>query len=110
LLVTKALFDRSIGYSKQLEYQKAYDAYNNASMIAGGMNDQQNYQAAIFFARIAANDPDSQYKSIALDFLGLLEARETLTKKQLQNPVFRVLKPEPRWIDLLKSAYLKTPQ
>jgi hypothetical protein len=110
LVDARKLIDSATGYSKQQEYQRAYDAYNNASTIAGGMDDEQNYQAAIFFARIAANDPDPEYKSIALDFLGLLEARETLTKKQLQNPVFGVLKSEPRWIDLLKSPYLITPQ
>jgi len=102
-----ALIDSAKWYYGQRKFQKVYDAYNHASMIAGGMNDEQNYQAAVLFAKIAAADPDPQYKSISLDFLGLIAAREQLQALRLRDASFRVLRSDRRWDELLKSPLNK---
>jgi hypothetical protein len=104
------LIDSAIWYYGRGQFQKTYDAYNNASMIAGGMNDQQNYHAAVIFAKIAADDQNPQYKSISLDFLGLIAAREKLSKTQLQDASFVVLKSESRWGELLRLSESKALQ
>ncbi|SHE85708.1 DUF6624 domain-containing protein [Pedobacter caeni] len=98
---TKKLLDSAWLMFREGQFSKAYDAGNTASTIAGGMNDEQNYQSAVLFAKIARTDEDPKYKSIALDFLGLLKQRNTLSNKRLlQQPEFKLLQEEPRWKDL----------
>jgi hypothetical protein len=90
-------------YSKR-QFQKTYDFYNMASTFLGGMNNADNFEAAVLFANIAAVNNDEQYKSIALDFLDLLLLRNCLSKKQLLvQPAFKILQKEQRWTDLIKK-------
>lgn len=107
LAYTGILIDSAKWYYGKKQFQKVYDAYNNASMIAGGMTDEQNYQAALLFAKIAATETNPQYKSISLDFLGLIAAREQLSALQLRDASFGVLRSDQRWAGLLKSPLNK---
>jgi len=101
--VQKLISQAKIAY-KNKRYQQTYDDYNQASTFLGGMSDEDNFEAAVIFSKIAANDPDGKYKSIALDFLDLLNIRNTLTKAQLLGqPAFNILKNEERWIKLNKQ-------
>jgi len=86
-------------YAKGVFY-KVYDFYNTASTYLGGMNNADNYDAALIFAGIANKDYDSKYKAIALDFLNLLYQRNKLRKKQLSGNIFKVLHKDQRWIDI----------
>ena len=71
-------------------------------MIPDGMTNSENFRAAVLFSRVAVQNMDSRYKSIALDFLNLLYLRHALNKKTLKGqPAFKVLYKEPRW----KSIY-----
>jgi hypothetical protein len=86
------------------EFQKTYDYYNTASAFLSGMSSADNFEAAIVFSKICAVDKDEKYKSIALDFLDLLNVRRKLTKTQLlAQPAFKELYKEKRWIDLIKQ-------
>jgi hypothetical protein len=88
------------GYENKA-FQKTYDYYNNASTFLGGMDEVENYKAAVVFAKIAMEDKDDKYKSIALDFLHLLFVRNHLTRSQLlQESAFKTLYKEQRWADL----------
>jgi hypothetical protein len=88
---------------RQKEFQKAYDFYNYASTFLGGMSTLDNFEAAIIFSKIATVNNDEKYKSIALDFLDLLFLRGSLSKKKMkQQPSFRILYNEPRWLDMNK--------
>lgn len=104
LTTAKKLTDSTQWYYKQKQFQKAYDAANNASMIAGGMTSKQSFDAAILFAKIAAVDTNSQYKSIALDFLQLLALQQELPKAWQDNSSLALLKSEPRWAEIEKMA------
>jgi hypothetical protein len=65
------------------------------------MDEVENYKAAVVFAKIAMEDKDDKYKSIALDFLHLLFVRNHLTRSQLlQESAFKTLYKEQRWADL----------
>lgn len=95
----QGLTDSAGYFYKNRDFQKVYDTYNTASMMQGGMNNAANYEAALLFARIAAQDTNNQYKSIALDFLNLLYQRHALSRKKLQSePAFKILYKEPRWV------------
>lgn len=61
------------------------------------MNQADNYEAALLFARVGAVTKGQQYKDIALDFLNLLQLRGELTALYLAAPDFAVLTAEPRW-------------
>lgn len=104
LVLAKKLVDSTQWYYEQKQFQKAYDAANNASMIAGGMTSKQNYNAAVLFAKIATVDTNPQYKSIALDFLQLLALQGQLPKTWLDKNSLAILKSEPRWAELEKLA------
>jgi hypothetical protein len=98
------LMDSAKYFYRKKEFQKTYDYYNTASTFLGGMNNTDNFEAAIIFSKIAATNTDEQYKSISLDFLDLLYLRRNLTKAQLlKQPAFRILYKEQRWIDLNKQ-------
>jgi hypothetical protein len=87
-------------------FQKTYNYYNNASTFLGGMNDMDNFKAAVVLSKIASEDKDDRYKNIALDFLDLLSLRKSLTKIQLlQETSFKILYNEQRWIDLNKALH-----
>lgn len=94
---TKGLIDSAKLYFVKHDYNKAYDYYNRASSIAGGMSNTDNYEAARFFAIVAKRDKDPKYKSIALDFLNLLFLRKELTQQLLSDQAFKTLHTEPRW-------------
>lgn len=88
---------------KNNEFQKTYDYYNEASTFLGGMSDNDNYEAAIIFSKIAAVNEDEKYKSIALDFLSLLKLRNFLSNRDLQKEIlFQILHKELRWIEMNK--------
>lgn len=100
----QTLMDSARYFFTKKEFQKTYDYYNEASTFAGGMNNNDNFDAAIIFAKIAAKSNDGQYKSISLDFLYLLFLRQQLTRiKMMREPAFKVLYPEQRWRDMLSQ-------
>jgi hypothetical protein len=98
---TRSLIDSAEYFYTRKEFQQVYDRYNAVSMILGGMSSDENFKAAILFAKIAAKDNNPQYKSISLDFLNLLYLRGQLTKRKLklQKP-FSILHSEPRWTEI----------
>ena len=90
---------------KNKEFQKAYDDYNTASTFLGGMTDEDNFEAAVLFSKIAADNLDEKYKSISLDFLELLNLRKSLNRKKLlAESAFRILYKEPRW-DKINNSF-----
>jgi hypothetical protein len=98
----KQMIDSANYFFSRGEFQKAYDLYNAASTIPGGMTNDDNYNAAILFAKVSGITDEQQYKEIALDFLNLLLQREFLTKKLLKEQTeFKVLFKEKRWISLV---------
>ena len=105
---TRRLIDSAEQACRKRDFQRAYDAYNRASMVLGGMDNAANYTAAVLFARIAAMDNDPKYRGISLDFLNLLYLRGALNRKQLQRAEFGILQGEERWQELLKD--LAAPQ
>jgi len=110
-LHVRNLIDSAKYFYKAKEFTRTYDYYNTASTFIGGMNNADNFEAAILFSKIAALDTNGKYKSIALDFLDLLNLRAALTKSKLiSQPEFKVLYKEPRWIALNSSfLYKKRP-
>lgn len=95
LAATRRLIDSAKHYFEKKQFRRTYDLYNEASTIPGGMSNADNYAAAQLFIRIAAEDPNEQYRSIALDFLYLLYLRSALTIKELRR--FPLLYGEARW-------------
>ena len=85
LAYTRNLIDSAKYFYSIKKFQKVYDFYNNASMVLGGMTNEQNYEAAIIFAKIASSNNEQQYKDIALDFLNLLYIRRELTQKRISK-------------------------
>ncbi|UQB70286.1 DUF6624 domain-containing protein [Epilithonimonas zeae] len=99
----KELLDNAKRAYSVKEFQKTYNNYNTASTFLGGMSNNDNFEAAILFSKIAKVDKDEKYKGIALDFLDLLYLRGKLKKNQLlKQSDFKILYQEQRWIDLLK--------
>lgn len=89
---------------KNNEFSKTYDYYNTASTFLGGMTSEENFEAAVIFSKIGAKDQDGKYKSIALDFLELLNSRKFLTKIKLaEEPAFHILHQDQRWHKINKS-------
>lgn len=85
------------------KFQEAYNKYNEASAFLGGMSNNDHFEAAIIFSKIASEDNDPKYKSIALDFLNLLYIRNFLSHTKLsQEKAFIILKNEPRWKEINK--------
>ncbi|HSC40419.1 MAG TPA: DUF6624 domain-containing protein [Chitinophagaceae bacterium] len=83
------------------DFQQMYDCYDKASMILSGMSNAENYQAAILFARVATQNKDDRFSSMALDFLNLLYLRHALDKNKLKmQPAFRILYKNPRWMSI----------
>jgi hypothetical protein len=96
------LTDSAAYFYRSNDFEKMYDCYDKASMILGGMTNAENFQAAVLFSKVAVQNMDPRYKSIALDFLNLLYLRHALDKNKLKaQSAFRVLYKEPRW----KSIY-----
>lgn len=99
----RSLVDSAKYFYAMKKFSNTYNYYNTASTFIGGMNDVDNFEAAVIFSTIAALDSDDKYKSIALDFLDLLSLRGALTKsKLLSQPAFEVLYKEQRWIAINK--------
>lgn len=104
LELTKQLIDSAKTSYKAKEFQKTYDYYNTASAIMGGMNEQQNYEAAILFAKIYNSTNEEQYRSISLDFLTLQYYREKLKHKKLMSQKeFKSFYNQERWIEIVKN-------
>ena len=104
LVATRQMIDSANDFFSRGEFQKMYDLYNAASTIPGGMTNDDNYNAAILFAKVSAITDEQQYKDIALDFLNLLHQRQLLTKKLLKEQTeFKVLFKEKRWISLVHT-------
>lgn len=103
VLQARKLTDSIKWYYRSKSFGKAYAAADRASMIQGGMTDKDNLQAALLFAKMAAEDPDPKYKGIALDFLNLAAQRRKLTKSALAATEFKVLQKEPRWKEIEKQ-------
>ena len=102
VVFAKQMIDSANYFFSRGEFQKTYDLYNAASTIPGGMTNDDNYNAAIVFAKVSAITGEQQYKDIALDFLSLLHQRQFLTKKLLKEQTeFQVLFKEKRWISLV---------
>jgi hypothetical protein len=100
----RRLMDSGQYYYRQRQFQKTYDLYNEASTIAGGMSTKDNYDAAVLFAKIAAEDSNEQYASIALDFLNLVYRRRELLKwRVVQEPAFKLLHEQVRWKEMIGS-------
>ncbi|MBX2963735.1 MAG: hypothetical protein KF687_14590 [Cyclobacteriaceae bacterium] len=102
--VLTLLDSAKLSYKKK-EFQKTYDFYNTASTFLGGMSNEDNFEAAIIFSKIASenNEDADKYKSIALDFLDLLVLRGDLSKSKLKKqPSFKILFDQQRWIDINK--------
>jgi hypothetical protein len=92
-----------LAYTKK-EFQKAYDFYNSASTFLGGMSNEDNFEAAIIFSKIASENNEDKYKGIALDFLDLLVLRGYINKGKLKRqPSFKILYDEQRWNNINKS-------
>ncbi|EFK34907.1 Uncharacterised protein [Chryseobacterium gleum] len=86
------------------KFQDVYDFYNQASMVLGGMSNEQNYDAARVFSTIALKTNEQKYKEIALDFLNLLYVREMLNKDMLLKcNDFKILYNEERWKNLFNK-------
>ncbi|PZQ88068.1 MAG: hypothetical protein DI548_05135, partial [Flavobacterium johnsoniae] len=105
LVYTQKLIDSAKTAYDKKEFQKVYDYYNTASTVMGGMNEAQNYEAAVLFATIFNTNGEEQYRSISLDFLSLLHFRGTLPLKKLKrNPEFAKFRGDDRWIAILKNS------
>ncbi|WP_343687163.1 DUF6624 domain-containing protein [Chryseobacterium gleum] len=86
------------------KFQDVYDFYNQASMVLGGMSNEENYDAARVFSTIALKTNEQKYKEIALDFLNLLYVREMLNKDMLLKcNDFKILYNEERWKNLFNK-------
>jgi len=101
---TQKLIDSAkIAYNKK-QYQKVYDYYNTASTVMGGMNEAENYDAAVLFATIFNTTGEEQYRDISLDFLSLLNLRGTLPVKKLKrDSTFARFHQEDRWVAIIKT-------
>lgn len=98
------LINEAKKFYESKEFQKVYDNYNNASMILGGMSSEQNYEAAVLFAKIYNQNKEEQYRSISLDFLTLLFYRENLNRKKLMNQTeFKNFYTENRWVEIVNN-------
>lgn len=105
ITATRNLMDSAHLYYKLKSFDKVYEFYNSASEIPGGMNDRDNYKAAILFCKIAALNNEQKYRDIALDFLNLQYLRRTLTQRKLNaEPAFRILHTEERWLKIYKEV------
>lgn len=104
-LQTQLLIDSAAACYMRKNYTGLYDFYNTASAIAGGMDQQDNYEAAVVFCRVAEVTREQRYKDIALDFINLLYVRQQLTRNALlQQPAFRVLHNETRWKNIANQV------
>lgn len=100
---TRTLIDSAVFSFNRQSYSAAYDYYNTASTIMGGMSDKDNYDAAVLFAKIARKDADPEYKGIALDFLNLLYLRRSPDLKKIRKQKeFSVLYNQERWKTLIE--------
>ncbi|MFL9484841.1 DUF6624 domain-containing protein [Chitinophagaceae bacterium LWZ2-11] len=94
----RLLMDSAAWYQKHKIYKKVYDAYNSASDIQGGMDNKDNYTAALQCAIIGSTTNDQSFKDIAVDFLVLLYKRGAVQKDRLlRQKEFTVLQNDKRW-------------
>lgn len=104
LKYTGKLMDSAKVFYKKKDFEKVYDLYNRASMTMGGMNNEDNFEAAVLFADIATTNKEQKYKDISLDFLYLLYLRQFLNESILiKQEEFEILYKEQRWDDILNS-------
>ncbi len=101
---TKKLIDSAKTAYNKKQFQKVYDYYNTASTVMGGMNEAENYDAAVLFATIFNTTGEEQYRGISLDFLSLLHLRGTLPVKKLKrDSTFSRFHQENRWVAIMKT-------
>lgn len=97
----RSLIDSAKFFYIEKQFQKTYDYYNTASTFLSGMSDEDSFDAAVIFSKIASETSEAKYASIALDFLDLMLLRGSLRKKQLsETPVLQVLRNNPRWSNI----------
>jgi hypothetical protein len=101
-IATKKLIDSAKSSYKIKEFQKAYDYYNKASTIMGGMSDEKISEAAILFAEIYNETHEEQYREIALDFLTLVYYRDKLDKELKSKKEFHSFHDHDRWKQIIK--------
>lgn len=89
---------------KKKNFEDVDKYYFNASVVLSGMTNEENYEAALIFAKIAATTKEQKYKDLSLDFLNLLYLRGALKKQTiLKEPLFKVLQQQKRWLDIVNS-------
>jgi hypothetical protein len=99
---TKKLIDSAKSAYQTKEFQNAYDYYNKASTIMGGMSDDQNSEAALLFAEIYNLTHEDQYREIALDFLTLAFYRDKLNSSLKTKSEFDSFHDHDRWKQIVK--------
>lgn len=98
----KAARDSGAYYYRQQNFDKVYDIYNDASAVQGGMSSEDNYKAAILFAKIAATNKQEKFSNISLDFLYLLFLRGEVSRKRwLAEKSFAIHHTNERWKSML---------
>ncbi len=97
-ILVRQLMDSAVYYYGKKLFSKVYDVYNTASDIQGGMDNKDNYAAALRCADIGKMTNDEAFKDIATDFLVLLYKRGVIEKKGLtKEKEFTILQKEKRW-------------
>jgi hypothetical protein len=96
------LMDSAVYYYGKKLFSKVYDVYNTASDIQGGMDNKDNYVAALRCAGIGRMTGDQAFKDIATDFLVLLYKRGAVKKEELiKQSGFTILQTEKRWATII---------
>ena len=101
----KGLIDSAKAAYKAGDFQQAYDSYNAASTFADGMSNEESLEAAVLFSVIANKvQVNQKYKDISLDFLNLLNLRNKLDKKSIQQMhEFDTIRQDVRWMSLFED-------
>lgn len=106
----KLLLDSAAYYHTHKLYKNVYSAYNSASEIQGGMNNKDNYTAALRCAVIARATDDQSFRDMAMDFLVLLYKRGALKKSLLiRQKAFVVLQKDKRWQTIIYDEPIVRP-
>jgi len=101
----KGLIDSAKAAYKAGDFQQTYDGYNAASTFADGMSNEESLEAAVLFSVIANKvQVNQKYKDISLDFLNLLNLRNKLDKKSIQQMhEFDTIRQDVRWMSLFED-------
>lgn len=101
----KVLIDSAKAAYKAGDFRQTYDSYNAASTFADGMSNEESLEAAVLFSVIANKvEVNQKYKDISLDFLNLLNLRNKLDKKSIQQMhEFDAIRQDGRWMRLFET-------